>query len=242
MFEFWHIVTEPQVLTDDLFVAFGGQTGTSTVSQRQAAYALAETQAAVEIGTSLTPTNVTGTFVWPILANYPVYDARFQLPHNRVSGVASLVTIHDVGCDCADNATELTGCAWILDGDNGVLDLRECGNTVKSACASCTCGHSNSNPFQFRVVYTAGLPAGLAAASPNALLGLTTAADVALEQIIDPSISEGGPGDPQVKRFSDTGYSEERGGLRMTAFGGSVRAIYAANMFDAFKFKGALKL
>ncbi len=44
-----------------------------------------------------------------------------------------------------------------------------------------------------------------------------------------------------IKSFSDTGYSESRGGLRMTAFGGSARANYAANMLSAFKFKGMLK-
>lgn len=242
MFETWHIVTTPQILTDALFTAYGGQTGTSTPTQRTAAYGIAETQAAVEIGTPLTPTTVTGTFVWPVQATYPTFDFRFQLPHNRISSVVSLTTVHDAGCNCASNAYELTGCAWILDGDNGVLDLRECGNTVKAACASCTCGFSGSDPLQFRVVYVAGLPTGLAAASPSALLALTTAADLALEQMLDPSLAEGGPGDPQVMSFSDTGYSETRGGLRMTAFGGSARANYAANQLSVFKFKGALKL
>ena len=54
--------------------------------------------------------------------------------------------------------------------------------------------------------------------------------------------AEGGPGDPQVESFSDTGYSEKRGGLRMTAFGGSPRANLAARMLAPLKFKGALKL
>ncbi len=242
MFETWHIVTTPDVLTDAIFTDYGGQTGSSTAVQRQAAYSIAETQAAVEIGTPLTPTSITGTFVWPIMGNYPTYDFRFQLPHNRVSSVASLVTIHDAGCDCADDAIELTGCAWILDRDNGVLDLRECGNTVKASCSGCTCGSGGSSPLQFRVVYSAGLPVGLAAASPSALLGLVTAADLALEQMIDPQGAEGGPGDPQISSYGDTGYSETRGDLRMTAFGGSVRANYAANMLGAFKFKGALRL
>lgn len=242
MFETWHIVTSPSVLTDAIFTAYGGQTGTSTAAQRNAAYAMAEQFATDEIGTFLTPTTVTGTFVWPIEGNYPTGDYRFQLPHKRVTSVPSLVTIHDAGCDCADDAIELSGCAWILDGDNGVIDLRECGNTVQASCAGCSCGGSGTGPLQFRVVYTAGIPTGVIAASPTALMGLVTAADLALEQIIDPQGAEGGPGDPGVERYSDTGYSETRYGMQRSAFGTSARANYAAKCFDPFKFKGAMKL
>jgi hypothetical protein len=242
MFETWHVITGSSILTDDIFTAYGGQTGSSTAAQRGAAYVIAEQFAVQEIGTFLTPTTVTGTFPWPIMATYPTYDFRFKLPHDRVWSILSVTTIHDAGCDCADDAYELTGCAWILDGDGGVLDLRECGNTVKAACASCTCGHSGTDPLQVRVVYSAGIPAGLVASSPTALMGLVTAADLALEQIIDPSCAEGGPGDPGLEAFSDTGYSERRFGLARTAFGNSPRGNYAARMLSPFKYKGALKL
>lgn len=242
MFETWHIVTTPSVLNDATFVAYGGQTGTSTPAQRTAAYAIAEQFAVEEIGTFLAPTTVTGTFAWPVAATYPTYDFRFQLPHDRVWSVASLTAIHDAGCNCASNAVELTGCAWILDGDNGVLDLRQCGDTVKASCAGCSCGSGGLGPLQFRVVYTAGIPAGLVTGSPAALMGLVTAADLALEQIIDPAGAESGPGDASVASFGDTGYSEVRQFLRMTAFGGSPRANFAARMMQPFKFKGALKL
>lgn len=242
MFETWHLVSAPSVLSDATFTAYGGHTGTSTPAQRTAAYAIAEGQAILEIGTFLVPTRVTGTFQWPVLASYPVFDMRFHLPHTHVTAVHSLTTIHDAGCDCAEDATELTGCAWIMDGDNSVIDLRECGNTVKAACSGCSCGTAGNGPLQFRVVYTAGIPAGKVAASPQALMGLVVAADLALEQIVDPQGAEGGPGDPMIESFSDTGYSERRGGLRMTAFGGSARANYAANLLAALKFKGALKL
>lgn len=242
MFETWHIVTTPAVLSDATFLAYGGQTGTSTPAQRTAAYAMAEQFAILEIGTFLTPTTVTGTFTWPIQGNYPVSDFRFKLPHQRVMAVGSVTAIHDAGCDCAEDAIEISGCAWILDGDNGVVDLRECGNTVQAGCSNCSCGHGGAGPLQFRIMYTAGLPAGLVAASPTALMGLVTAADLALEQIIDPQGSEGGPGDPSVASFSDTGYSEQRQFLRFTQFGGSPRANFAARMFEPFKFKGALRL
>lgn len=242
MFETWHIVTTPEILTDAIFADYGGQTGTSTAAQRQAAYTIGEQFAIQEIGTFLVPTMVTGTFVWPIVGSYPTYDFRFKLPHDRVWSVASVTTIHDAGCDCADDAIELTGCAWVLDGDNGLIDLRECGNTVKASCSGCSCGAGGGAPLQFRIAYSAGIPAGLVAASPAALMGLVTAADLALEQIIDPAGAEAGPGDAGLEAFSDTSYSERRFGLMRTAFGNSPRANYAARMFAPFKFVGAMKL
>lgn len=230
------IVTGTAVLNDVIFRDYGGAVDAATAAQRRVAYMIAEQFAMEEIGTFLVPTTVTGTFVWPIQGSY------FQLPYQRVSAVTSITTIHDAGCDCADDAVELSGCAWIMDGDNGVIDLRECGNTIQASCAGCSCGAGGAEPMQFRAVYTAGIPAGVMAASPAALMGLVTAADLALEQIVDPAGAEGGPGDPMVTQYSDTGYSETREGLRMTAFGGSPKANFAARMLEPFKFKGALKL
>lgn len=239
MYEAWHIVTTPKILNDTVFVQYGGQTGTSTPAQRTAAYCIAETQAALEVGAPLTATIITGTFPWPVVGHYPTYDMRFQLPHQRVMSIASVVGIHDAGCNCASDAVEMTGCAWIVDGDNGVIDLRECGGLLKGGCA---CNSAGIGPFQFRVVYTAGLPTGTVQASPMVMMGLVTAADLALQQVISPGCAEGGPGDPQVTQYSDTGYSETRGALRMTAFGGSARANYAANMLSVLKVSGGMKL
>ena len=234
-----NIVTAPAILTDDTFVQYGGQTGTSTVAQRTAAYAMAEGLAAQEIGTYPSPTTVTGTYSWPPLGQ------PLKLEHDRLTGVASVTAIHEAGCDCADDSVELEGCAWILDADNGVVDLRQCGNTLKAYCAGCcTCEGSAWGyglPKQVRIVYTAGLPSG-AASDPRLLMGLVTGADLMLQQMIDPSGAEGGPGDPGVQQYSTQGYSEQRTKLRETAFGYSARANYAAKMLRHFKYKGALKM
>ena len=45
----------PIILTDDIFVQYGGQTGSSTPLQRQGAYWVAEKQATNYIGTFLLP-------------------------------------------------------------------------------------------------------------------------------------------------------------------------------------------
>lgn len=231
------IVTTPAILTDDIFVAYGGLTGTTTVAQRQAAYSIAEGQAIQEIGTFLESTIVTGTHSWPPMSQ------PLQLPYTRVSVISSVVAIHDAGCNCADDSVEIDGCAWLLDGDGGLVSLRECGNTLKASCSGCSCGHYGAGPLQVRVVYTAGLPAN-AANDPRLLMGLATAAQLALEQMTDPAAAEGGAGDPGIKSFSSLSYSETRAdsSFKETAFGSSARANYAAKMLRPFKFKRALKL
>ena len=43
----------PVVETDAIFIAYGGQTGTSVVAQRQAAYLIAEMTASLDVDTLL---------------------------------------------------------------------------------------------------------------------------------------------------------------------------------------------
>src|SRR3972149_6613329 len=52
-----------QILTDSVFLKYGGQTGTSTQGQRDAAYLLGEEQMTEHLSTFLVPTTITGT-VW----------------------------------------------------------------------------------------------------------------------------------------------------------------------------------
>lgn len=231
-----NVVMTPSILTDQIFTQYGGQTGTSTPAQRTAAYATAEGQAADEIGTFITQITVTGTYSWPPLGQ------ALQLEHTHLVSVANVTAVHDAGCDCLDDAIELSGCAWILDTDGGLVSLRECGDTLRASCSGCNCGGgSGRGALQARIVYTAGLP-GNAANDPRLLQGLTIAADLALQQVIDPSGAEGGPGDPGVQSYSSLRYSEQRTPLRHTAFGASARANYAANIMREFKFKRAGKL
>lgn len=231
------IIGAPSILTDSIFVAYGGQTGTTTAAQRQAAYGIGEGQAIEDIGTFLTPTTVTGTYSWPPLGQ------PLQVQHTHVSAVLGVVAVHDAGCNCADNAIEISGCAWLLDADGGLVSLRECGDTVRANCWGCGCGHGGSGPLQVRIVYRAGLPVA-AASDPRLLKGLVMAAQLALEQMTDPTAAEGGAGDPGIKSFSSLSYSETRadGSYKETAFGTSARANYAAKMLSPFKFKRALKL
>ena len=91
------------VLTDEIYLMFGGDRSTSNEFQRQAAYAIAEQQATLEIKTFLTPTIFTGTYSWP-------GDSRLQLYHTHLNRVISVTAVHDAGCDCADDG-------WIVHHD-----------------------------------------------------------------------------------------------------------------------------
>jgi hypothetical protein len=233
-----YLVTGTAVLNDDIFTAYGGDTDSSTAAQRNAAYQIAEQFAIEEVDTFLVPTTISGTFAWP------QYDQRFNLPHTHVRSVSSLTAIHEAGCDCADDQVELSGCAWIIDSQAGIVDLRQCGeNPAGQPSIACGCTYRlHGEPLLYQIVYEAGIDAGRVAANPSALMGLTVAAELALEQIIDPSAALAGPGDPSITNFSDTGYSQSYQFLVMTAFGGSPRANYAARMLAPLKFKRALRI
>jgi hypothetical protein len=230
-------VTGTTVLDDSIFTAFGGDTDSSTAAQRNNAYQIAEQFAIEEIKTFLVPTTISGTFAWP------QHDLRFNLPHTHVRSVSSLTAIHEAGCDCADDQVELSGCAWIIDSQAGIVDLRQCGDQSGQPSIACGCTYRlHGEPLLYQIVYEAGIEAGLVAANASAKQGLTIAAELALEQITDPEAAEGGPGDPSLTNFSDTGYSATRQFLLMTAFGGSPRANYAARMLAPIKFKRALRI
>lgn len=226
----FYLVTGSTILTDSIFFAYGGASSglTGTSAQRQASYAMAETFAAGEIGTPLTPQTFTGTFAW-----YP--DSRLQLPWKRLQSVLSVTALHELACGC--DPVEIGGCAIIMDADNGVIDLRACGGGGSCACGWAT-GYTGGMPKQVRIAYVAGIPQGVAVAYPGVLQGLTIAADLALAQMIDC----GADGDPSISSFSDSGYSESRQFLTLTQFGGSPRANYAARMFSPLRFRGALRM
>jgi hypothetical protein len=224
------MVTGTSILSDSIYDRFGGSMlSSSTPQQRQAAYQMAETFAALEIGTPLTPQSFTGIFQW-----HP-YSSRLQLPHKRLQSVTTVTALHEVNCTA--DPVELGGHALIVDADNSVIDLRECNGSASCGCAWAT-GWNGTAAGRVEITYIAGVPSGLAAAYPGVLQGLTIAADIALQQMIDC----GPDGDPSISSFSDSGYSQSTQFLRLTQFGGSARANYAARMFEPLKHKGALRL
>jgi hypothetical protein len=236
------LITGTYILNDDIFRKYtddGGHVG-SNDGQREAAYMIAEQQACDYLKTSLGSATVTGTFPWPHNARN-----RVMLPYTYIQAAHAVSGLFDPSTNCEES--EYSACARLIQPDHGILDLNSCGDVLRRSC-SCSGygGHGGQGvggyPFiKFRIAYTMGLP-DHAASHPSLRMGLVTAAKLALEQIIDPGGAEGGPGDPGVKSFSDTGYSETRDGLKMTSFGMSPLANYAARMLEPFKIKRALSL
>lgn len=224
------LITGSSILNDTIFTQYGGHTGTSTPMDRAIAYQIAEQKAIEEIGTFLVPTTITGTYDWP----HSGY--RMKLPQTMVSSINAVTGLFEIACGCQN--VEISGCAKLVDSDNGVIDIRQCN-------CSCPCALTQgiiSFPNQVRIVYTAGWPTGVVSSSASSLRGLVIVAQMELDQILCPECVEGGVGEAGIESYSDSGYSEKRVGLKMTSFGMSSRANYAARLLKPLKYFGAMRI
>lgn len=203
----------PIILTESIFTQYGGQSGTFSSAQLQAAFLAAEMQATQYIGTFLLPTIVTGTF--PYQGNYVVTD------YGYVHRILSVSIISKTGTECGLQSD--SSCAFIWNDTFGYLD-------VLCSLAQSPCGNGVV-PYQTQIAYEAGLPTGTAT-KPSILLGLTMAAQIFLNEMAYPSANES-TGDVGVESFSNQGYSERRKTLKRTSFGQSAKASYIAHLFDS---------
>jgi hypothetical protein len=202
--EFYHL--SPVILTDAMFfenVPTCLLTGTN--AQRQSAYGIAERQMIQELVTPLLPTQLTGTYMWPFRHSLALEFCHLQSV-DRVRGLAL-----DDACSC--DLTAYDGCATIRSDTYGYIDPR----IVYGALNVCGCGPGQI--YQVEVVFTAGLPTGVAANDSSLHLGLATAAAQVLREIVDPGSNEGGPGAPGLKSWSADRYSETRVDPKKTPFG-----------------------
>lgn len=200
----------PIILNDSIFVANGGQTGTSIPAQRQSAYLIAEQQATSYIGAFLLPTIVTGTFP---------YAPRIVTDHGYVSQILSVSALS------IDNLQSCTlksssACAYMWSDTFGYLD-------VSCFLSSCGC-FVNQLPYQIQIAYQSGLPTGTAN-QPGILLALAIAAQISLNEMVYPSQNEG-TGDIGIEEFNSMDYREKRVKMGRTAFGSSAKAYKAAQL------------
>lgn len=224
-----YYLSAAQILNDSLYTAYGGRTGTSTPSQRLAAYQIAEQQMIEHIGTFLLPTTVTGTFEFR--NDLP---SRYQLPHERVMSVDAVsILSRESCCDC--DLSDDPGCANIVDAEYGFIDVKAMHDCLSS------CGNWLS-PYQVEIAYTAGFPTGVAAHDSGLHLALMIVAEINLLEMMDPAANEGGPGDPGVNEFVSMGYAEKRVFLSKTRLGNSARANKAAQLVEHLRKKKAMKL
>jgi hypothetical protein len=215
------------ILTDAIFIANGGSTGTSTAAQRNAAYFISEEAVSRDIPTLLLPVVVTGTYTWEEYTKYittewayvsEVILTRFldieESVYYTVSGTANVYVS-------------------LRDSERGQIDIH-------SVFANCRCA-SGFNPFPYHIqlVYRAGLPTGTAN-RPNVLLALSTYADEVLQEII--GWGNETPGIVGVQSFKNQDYSEIRTKLSKTAFGSSPRAQFVKNLLVGLRRRRYVKL
>lgn len=200
--------SSPIVLTDDIFVSYGGHTGSSVAAQRTAAYFIAERVASTDIDTYFRPTIVTGTFVYtpprPIILEHGyvnrIIDTRF-LDQNED------VYYSEAGID--------NGHVRLLNDLIGEVEVYLWGY--------------DALPYKVQLVYETGLPSGTAWRH-DVLLGLVTYADIILNEI--QGYGNESSGDIGVQEFKNQQYFESRVGLIRTVFGTSARAQFVHGLFS----------
>lgn len=219
-----YLYNTPQILTDSIFVLYGGQTGTSSPMQREIAYTLAEEQMVEHIGAYLVPTTITGTHFWR--GKGPV-----ELDYGWIRQVHR-VTISSVDwADCC-NIVDVTGCYAVRNSQYGYLDVAYILN-----CAGCT-QIIGLPPYQIEVVYETGFATGTYTAK-SMLQALTLAAQINLNEI-DISLSNESTADVGVEFFINQGYHERRRKVPNTVFGNSPIAGRIARMVNKFRARPAI--
>lgn len=202
--------SSPIILTDAIFILYGGHTGTSVAAQRQAAYLIAEREASEDLNTFLLPTIVSGTFVnpaWEIILEHgyinSIIETRFIDKEEKT--YFTVTGIDNVYIGLQDDVRGIVGLSyWAYD---PIL-------------------------YKIQFVYNAGLPSGTSF-MPDVLLGLTTYADIILNEIL--GYGNEAPGDVGVQDFRNMGYSESRIALIRTAFGTSARAQFVHKLFTKLR-------
>lgn len=201
----------PQILTDSIFLQYGGQTGTSTALQRTASYLMAEEQMTEHLSSFLVPTIITGS------ATY-VNGRRFSLEFGNIQRLL-LVNIKMVYDDNPLSTKIYTGTAIIREPQYGYIDIY--------APAMVGCFNSAE------VVYESGLATGTYT-QPLLLTALTMAAQIHLNEW-DVSLSNESTADAGVQMFANQSYSEQRTKLGTTIFGNSAMAQRIARLVKKYR-------
>ena len=207
------------VLTDSLFVKFGGQLGTSTSQQREMAYLLAEDQMTEHLSTFLIPTTITGSIS---LMNNGLFATEFG--HVRQVNSVSIEVVRQLN----PLQTEIhTGSALIRNAEHGYLEV----------FVNCNYGLWMYKSY---AAYESGFSTGTSA-QPAMLAALTLAAQINLNEM-DVSLANEGVADIGIQRFSNQSYSEERKFLGNTVFGNSAAAQRIARLVRKYRSRPAILL
>jgi hypothetical protein len=214
------------ILNDATFLAYGGQTGTSTLAQRNASYYVAERQMTEHIGTFLKPTTVTGTYYWP-----PADP--LELEYGYVRSITGLI-VHSMNDDqYVYTASQIEEYVLLRNWQAGYVDV---------LLTPVGWVHDYPlYPYQIEITTSCGLLTGTSTA-PDMLLALTMVAQINLNEVVsDFTLVNEGVGDIGVQEFSNQFYHEIRTKLGRSIFGTSAKANKAADLTRHFRAKSALR-
>lgn len=211
----FYFPTSPQILTDPLFLAYGGKTGTSTQAQRQIAYQTAEYLIADYLNTFLKPTAVTGTYVL-----HPIHP--LQLDFGFVSSVESVIVYSVDGSSSCTLRSSDQSCVYLRNAVRGIVDLNLVGE--------CGC-HYHLNVYQIEISYIAGIPSGTLYNSPM-MPALVLMAQDELDEMLGTTSTPGGVG---VIEWQNQEYREKLMAMKQTTFGSTPRAQRILRLLRPFR-------
>ena len=215
--------TAAQILTDAIFQNYGGLTGTTTTFQRDASYFIAEEWASNNVGTPIAPATMTGTYF------YPHVGGTVQLDWMYLNEIVEIRLVDSGGSNYHTIEGVANYSAAIRNKDRSIVD-------IFAICGNC-CG-SGYAPYQFEIVYNAGLSATVAA-TPNVALALVEAAKMVLNEIQGyGNESVGGVG---ITAFKNQGYFEKRVMLTNTVFGSSAKAQWIVSLLSGLRRRPGMK-
>ena len=210
---------DAQILTDAIFLNYGGLTGTTTPFQRNAAYFIAEEWSSNAIGTPIALATITGTHF------YPQEGRTVQLDWMYLQNIVEIRFIDSGGSNYYTIDGTANYNAAIRNQSRSIIDIF----TIYGNCYGC--GHAYA-PYQFEIVYNAGLPATRAAA-PNVSYALVEAARMVINEIQGfGNESVGGVG---IEAFKNQGYFEKRAALTNTVFGSSAKAQWIVSLLGGVR-------
>jgi hypothetical protein len=230
----------PLILNDVVFSQYGGRgTGSFTSAQLQAAYQSAEQQTANYIGTLLLPTIVTGTFV-----TVQTRTQRLATDYGYVHRILDVQVLTEKitlagGCELLS----AKGGAFIYEDTFGYIDVYKLQTIYGIQYNPYPYGGflpiSSNTPYQYRIVYEAGLPTGTAS-MPLMLQAMTMAAQIHLNEMFPGIVGMNeGVGDVGIQEYESFSYHERRTAhaLVKNVFGGSAMASKIASLI-----RGCVKL
>ena len=197
----------PLILTDSVFLLYGGQTGTSSAAQRQAAYLLAEEQMTEHLSCFLVPTIITGTHFYR--GKNPV-----ELEFGNITQLLLITKTYG-----EEPIITSTGSALIRNVQYGYIDVFP----------------GSSVPYNVQVVYESGLATGTYT-NPAILSALTLAAQINLNEW-DVSLSNESTADIGVQQFTNQSYSEMRTKMGKNIFGDSAISQRVARLVKKYRTK-----